>query len=351
MLNYGKYLLPAAVALLFAWLSQYSYGCLYFVGVLFVANLVGNSVWGEFTNREIQQEVSYFQTSSGVRVVKLLSAFVFLGVIGWCLFYVDTQSLTLWEFLGFSLVAGFITGCFVVTLAHELLHAHTPLERNTANALLVVAGIPHFMNDHLLGHHRLVGLTEDDTTARYNDSFYTYFWKAAWHRIKYSYLTFYDLPIWLCRAVRRQNIRLALYLVLICVGIAIWASHPGITLAFFAVQSVTAYVLYELINYIQHYGLQRIRKANGKPEAVQLAHSWNCYYKYTNYLLFMLPLHSAHHAHPHPRRGINLIGPRMPYVYFVMVALALVPGLWFRYMNPLVRRQWPGQQRQTALAA
>ena len=242
-------------------------------------------------------------------------------------------------------MAGFITGCFIVTLAHELLHARTPFERNMANALLVVAGIPHFTNDHLLGHHRLIGLAEDGTTARYGDSFYRYFGRAAWHRIKYSYLTSYDLPRRLCRAVRRQNIRLALCLALICTVISLWAKHPGATLTFFAVQSVTAYVLYELINYIQHYGLRRAIRPGGKPEAVKLDHAWNCYYKYTNYLLFMLPLHSMHHACPHPRRNTNLMGPRLPDVYFVMVALALVPPLWFRQMNPLVRRQRAEKRR------
>lgn len=340
MLNYGKYLLPAFFSLVFVWLSPYSGSCLYFLGLLFVLNLIGNKVGGEFTNREILQEIIFFRLNPGARVVKIVSAFTLLGVLGWSLLFVDSGTLTIAELLGFSLMAGFISGCFTVTLAHDLLHAKSPVERSMANLLLVVACIPHFTNDHLLGHHRLIGLVEDQTTAKYGDSFYRYFLKAAWFRIKYSYFVSYNLPTKMCRTLKRQNITLALCVALIFVGILLVAQHPMTTLTFFAGQGVIAYVLYELINYIQHYGLQRTVQPNGKPESVQLRHAWNCYYKYSNYLLFLLPLHSAHHMHPHPRNGTNLMGPRLPYVYFVMVAMALVPPLWFQQMNPRVRRQW-----------
>lgn len=103
---------------------------------------------------------------------------------------------------------------------------------------------------------------------------------------------------------------------------------------FFIAQGLIAYFLYELINYVQHYGLSRSHAG----QQISMHSSWNCYYKYTNYILYMLPLHSLHHLPTASRKltGIDLkSGPKLPYLYFVMVFMALIPSLWFRKMNTL----------------
>lgn len=334
MIQSCKYFIPSMLAVAFVILTLYA-GFYYFFLLLLVANTVFNPLWGEFTNEEIREEIQFFSDSSRAAILKILNAIVLLLVVGWSVFYVDSTIDSVGHLLGFTLAVGVITGCFLVTLAHELLHGKTVFEKLLANSLLLVAGIPHFTNDHLFGHHRLIGLAEDETTAKYGDSFYRYFGKATWFRLKYSYFTSYPLSERLREKVRRENRMMALCLFLVYAGILLLASRPGFTLVFFVLQGFISYVLYELINYIQHYGLERGLSITGRPESIQLQHSWNCYYKYSNYLLFLLPLHSAHHVHG---REQNLMGPRLPFLYFVMVALALVPRLWFRAMNPLVHQ-------------
>ncbi|MBD2702872.1 fatty acid desaturase [Spirosoma sp. BT702] len=338
MMKYGRYLIPASLTLLFAALTVYTHFG-YFFGILLLANLFANPLLGEFTNEEIHTELTYFQDNSAVRTIKIGSGLLFLAFLIWGIHYVNNTSLSTGTLIGFSLSVGLITGCFLVTLAHDLLHGRSTFEHGLANALFVAAGIPHFTNDHITGHHRLMGLPEDKTTAQYGDSFYTYFGKSFWSRIQHSYFSTYALPEKLRNRLNRENWLLALCLLMCYVAIGVWASHPIRSMAFFAIQGFMANVLYELINYIQHYGLKRHR-LDGRYEAVTLQHSWNCYYKYSNYLLFLLPLHSVHHVSHHylHRPGQNLMGPRMPFVYFVMVAMALVPPIWFRVMNPLVRR-------------
>lgn len=117
-----------------------------------------------------------------------------------------------------------------------------------------------------------------------------------------------------------------------------FAAYPAQVSIFFMVQGLISYILYELINYIQHYGL--LRKDRNAPITQDLA--WNCYYKYTNYILFLLPLHSLHHlTHRENKIKELLNGPRMPYLYFLMILMALIPPLWFNKMNKLLKQYNP----------
>ena len=50
----------------------------------------------------------------------------------------------------------------------------------------------------------------------------------------------------------------------------------------------------EIINYIEHYGLQRHRDENGIYESITKMHSWN---SLSSPILFRLQRHSDHHAH------------------------------------------------------
>lgn len=50
----------------------------------------------------------------------------------------------------------------------------------------------------------------------------------------------------------------------------------------------------ELINYIEHYGLQRKKDENGIYESITKMHSWN---SLSSPVLFRIQRHSDHHAH------------------------------------------------------
>jgi alkane 1-monooxygenase len=115
-----------------------------------------------------------------------------------------------------------------------------------------------------------------------------------------------------------------------------WAGGPR-SLAFFLAQGVIAAATLEVINYVEHYGLERRLIAPGRYERVTHRHSWNAPQRYTNWLLFNLQRHSDHHAVA--RRRYQVLrhhddSPQLPAGYATMFVLALVPPLWRRVMNP-----------------
>ena len=73
--------------------------------------------------------------------------------------------------------------------------------------------------------------------------------------------------------------------------------------AYFAAQSVIAFVLLEIMNYIEHCGLQRQlvgdtgNRETRKPEPFGTMHAWNADYVVSNSMLAHLQRHSDHHMH------------------------------------------------------
>jgi alkane 1-monooxygenase len=90
-------------------------------------------------------------------------------------------------------------------------------------------------------------------------------------------------------------------------------------------------------NYVEHYGLLRLKDAHGRYETPQPHHSWNTNHLVTNLVLFHLQRHSDHHAYP-SRRYQSLRHfedlPQLPSGYAGMFPLAYVPPLWFKVMDP-----------------
>jgi alkane 1-monooxygenase len=336
MNRYWRYMIPAILTLIYIYVSVYAQ-FYYLYGILLVANLL-NVYWGEFKNDELRDELKFFYRSSAAIWIKSVNAIVFLGLIVWGITFVERAGFSLPQLVAFSFTTGLLTGCFVVTLAHDLLHSKSAFQKGLSVLLLTCSGIPHFATEHLCGHHRDVGLREDPTTARINQSFYSYFVKITFSTIWSCYVTQFGLPSYLRRKIRVTNLGM-LSLLLVCwLLIIVFTNNPIQTVFFFIVQGFVSYFLYELINYIQHYGLFR----NGREDGITMRLSWNCYYKYTNYILFLLPLHSLHHLPANERKIQNFKeGPRMPYLYFIMITMALIPPLWFAKMNKRVLKYYP----------
>jgi alkane 1-monooxygenase len=107
----------------------------------------------------------------------------------------------------------------------------------------------------------------------------------------------------------------------------------------FALQSAIAVLLLEMINYIEHYGLQRREAEPGRYERVQPQHSWNASHRVTNWYLFNLQRHSDHHF-AESRRYWELRHhedvPQLPFSYPTALLTSLVPPLWRRIMDPRV---------------
>jgi len=94
-------------------------------------------------------------------------------------------------------------------------------------------------------------------------------------------------------------------------------------------------------NYVEHYGLLREKKPNGKYERCQPKHSWNTNHTYSNLLSFHLQRHSDHHAYPHrPYQVLRDYDdvPTLPTGYGGCFAVAFFPPLWFKMMDKRVMK-------------
>ena len=97
-------------------------------------------------------------------------------------------------------------------------------------------------------------------------------------------------------------------------------------------------------NFVQHYGLRRIRLPSGKFERVQPWHVWSVDRKLHNWLFFNMQRRADHHVEPGRRYPLTQhhgadMSPQLPGGYREMSALALFPRRWFATMDPLVE-EW-----------
>ena len=106
-------------------------------------------------------------------------------------------------------------------------------------------------------------------------------------------------------------------------------------IVFVLTHSFVSIMLLELVNYIQHYGLER-KKENGKYERFTDHHSWNSRHISANWSTFNLGLHAEHHqsaSKHYPLLSQEEKAIEMPANYSVMLMMALVPPIWFFVMD------------------
>lgn len=243
--------------------------------------------------------------------------------------------------VGWLLSQGIVGGVLAINVAHELIHKDTALERGAGGLLLTSVGYHGFKIEHVRGHHVHVSTPEDASSARFGQSLWHFLPRAlarntsnAW-ALEARRLHAQGKRWW---SIDNELIRwTALWLTLAAMS-AIWLGPAG--LAFFVVQGFFAACSLEIINYIEHYGLERQRLGDGRYERTTHLHSWNSDYLISNLLLFQLQRHSDHHETPRRRYQALLHhadSPQLPGGYAAMFLLALCPPLWFRIVDPRVR--------------
>ncbi|MBD3785442.1 MAG: alkane 1-monooxygenase [Sphingomonadales bacterium] len=269
-----------------------------------------------------------------------VQAVAIFGTIWWV---THSDHLSAGEVVALMFGLGVISGTIGIVYAHELLHQKNRLERWLGDLLLASVLYSHFRTEHLLVHHHWVGTPRDAVSARYNEGFYRFFLRvlrdcpsSAW-RAEALMLKRAGRPVWhasnpFWRYGALQALALALaYAVGGWIGVGLFALQ-----AFFAVWQL------ELTNYVEHYGLTREYRGEGRYEHVLPRHSWNADHTASNWLLINLQRHSDHHYKPDRRFPLLQTyssdeAPQLPLGYPLMTALALVPPLWRRRMNPRVR--------------
>jgi len=274
------------------------------------------------------------------RALTLACVPVHLGLLAWSGWWWVHADFGIAGSVGWLTSQGVIGGVLAINVAHELIHKSGRMEPLAGGILLASVGYGTFKIEHLRGHHVHVSTPLDASSARFGQNVYAFVLQAvprnfanAW-RLEAERLARRGLPWWHWRNELSWWTALT---GLFAAGFWIWLGAAG--LAYFAAQSVGAFVSLEIINYIEHYGLERREIAPGRYERTTHLHSWNSNYLLTNRMLFQLQRHSDHHENA--RRRYQALrhfdaSPQLPGGYAAMFALALLPPLWFAVVNPRV---------------
>lgn len=324
---------PAAVALGLLWGGFWTYFTPFYLFVLIPALDHFGGVDTQNPNENTNQNNALFQ------LWLILWVPAQLLILGWALLHITQNTLQTFELVGLTLSVGMMAGGGGINIAHEMMHRKNNTHRALAEILMTSVSYTHFCVEHVLGHHKYVGTPKDPATSRKNENLYaflprTFFggllsaWRLETERVENRQLT------WTLKDRRfRYSVVYAIVLGTLIVNFGL------LGLLFFLGQSATAILLLEVINYVEHYGLQRHQLENGRYERVLPKHSWNSAHRLTNALLVHLPRHADHHYMASRQyQDLRHIedSPQLPTGYAAMVLLALIPPLWKRVMNPKV---------------
>lgn len=290
-------------------------------------------------------EVSESMKAQFYKLITFVWVYVQLAVLIWGFYVVTTQELSMISWIAFATGMALITGGIGITVAHELGHRTEKIEQNYSKILLMTVCYMHFFIEHNRGHHVRVATPEDPATSRKGETFYAFWWRSvtqgylsSWHleaeRLKKKGQSLWSLSnqmIWF-QILPLLFIAFFFGLFSYLGGRLVWEVP-----AFFFIQSILGFSLLELVNYLEHYGMQRKRLPSGQYEKVTPLHSWNASQLVSNFLLFQLQRHSDHHASAHKRYQVldhNEDSPQLPAGYSAMIILAFIPPLWFAVMDP-----------------
>lgn len=250
-----------------------------------------------------------------------------------------TGDLSPWSSLGLAITVGCVGGIAINT-AHELGHKRPTVERWLSKVALAQTCYGHFQIEHNRGHHAKVSTPEDPASSRLGEHFYEFFPRTVIGSLRSAIALEREREaragerFWSPRNEVLNAWAMSVVLFGGLVAVFGWSIAPWL-----AVQAVFGFSLLEVVNYLEHYGLARQRRDDGRYERCRPEHSWNANNTASNLLLYQLQRHSDHHAHPVRRyqslRHFDDV-PQLPTGYAGMILLAYVPPLWRRVMDPRV---------------
>ena len=265
-----------------------------------------------------------------------------LGLIMVAIYAIGGDSgLDFWERLSCFIAFGLFFGQVSNANAHELIHKQARWPRRLGKAVYISLLFGHHASAHPRVHHVWAASAMDPNSPAPRQSFYK-FWPRAWigsfrkglrAETELRARSSRDLSPW-----SHPYVAYILGGAMVVIMAAILFGPSGVL----ALVMLTGYAQMQLLvsDYVQHYGLQRARGADGKLEPVGPGHSWNAPHFYTSALMLNAPRHSDHHMHPlrtYPALELDTSQmPCLPRSLPVMGVLALWPRMWRRVMDPKV---------------
>jgi alkane 1-monooxygenase len=247
--------------------------------------------------------------------------------------------------VGLALTMSMVSGIAINT-AHELGHKRDSLERWLSRIALAQTCYGHFFIEHNRGHHVRVATPEDPASARLGESFYEFLprtvigsLRSAWEleKVRLDRMEKSRLSL-------RNDILNAWAMSLVLFAVLVVVFGP-VVLPYLLIQSVFGFSLLEVVNYLEHYGLMRQKRPDGRYERTRPEHSWNSNSVASNVLLYHLQRHSDHHANPIRRyQALRHVdeAPQLPTGYAGMIVCALVPPVWRRIMDHRLLAHYDG---------
>jgi alkane 1-monooxygenase len=247
--------------------------------------------------------------------------------------------------IGLALTMSMVSGIAINT-AHELGHKRARLERWLSKVALAQSGYGHFFIEHNRGHHVRVATPEDPASARLGESFWAFLPRTAAGSVRSAW----ELErVRLGRMERSPwtvgNDILQAWAMTVVLFAALVVAFGPVVLPYLIAQALVGASLLEVVNYLEHYGLLRQRREDGRYERTAPEHSWNSNNVASNVLLYHLQRHSDHHANPVRRyQALRHVdeAPQLPTGYAGMILLALLPPLWRRTMDRRVLAHYAG---------
>lgn len=314
---------------------------LFFYGLVPIIEVLG----GEDTNNPPREAIPGLRDDPFYR----WSAYMGLPLVylSWVVgaWFIATQPFSWNGYIAMTVAAG-LNGAGSLNAGHEIGHRRDRVSINVARFLLCLCGMGHFRIEHNMGHHVQVATPEDSATSMMGENFYQF----VLHELPGGYVRAWGIEkARLARAGKSafspRNEVLLNTLITIAMYSAMLAVFGLIILPYLLIAALLSNLMLSSANYIEHYGLMRGKREDGKYERVQPHHSWNANHVVSNVMLFHLQRHSDHHAHAErPYQCLRHFdtSPQLPAGYFTMYLAAWIPPIWFKVMDPLVAEQMGG---------
>lgn len=260
----------------------------------------------------------------------------------WVWAYMDITTL---EKIGLATTVAMTSG-IAIAVAHELGHKKPKLERWLAKIALAETFYGHFFIEHNRGHHVRVSTPEDPASSRMGENFYVFLPRTVFGSLRSA---------WNLESARFERLGkskwtlkndiLNAWLMSVVLYVGLTAIFGIEILPYLLLQGAIGFTLLEVVNYLEHYGLLRQKKEDGRYERCLPVHSWNSNNQWSNVFLYHLQRHSDHHANP-TRRYQALLhvdeAPQLPSGYATMIVLAIFPPVWRAVMDKRLVAHYDG---------
>lgn len=306
---------------------------------VYVITAVIDKLLGEDTHNPPEEVVEDMMKDNYYRWHVIMHIPIFFAVFAAYVWLVGTQDLPWWAIIGLIIGVGAGSGS-MLAYTHELGHKNRAFDRGLARLGNTLMGYGHFNIEHNMGHHVWVSTPEDPASSRMGESIYRFMLREIPGTIKRGLgqekrrLATKGHGFW---SIHNEVLQVYFGTLLMVIGIA-FIFGPNI-LWFVIPHHMFGWYALTQANYVEHYGLMRAKKPNGKYEKCQPKHSWNTNHLWSNMSLLHLQRHSDHHANPmrpfHVLRDYENV-PSLPTGYGGCFLMAAFPFWWYKVMDPKV---------------